>query len=269
MKYLLLTSLLLYPFFLSSAQSNYGCKQIAMSKSMIAAKSNSFAIFSNPSTITKLNLLEIGLYYSPAPFGLKELSVAGGAAAKRFYFGSIGLGYTTYGFELYREQKIAISYANTINKIFSIGISAIYQNVSIPNYGTANSLVFVIGSVYDLTEDFSLAFSVFNPTRATYGKEANQIPTSFNFGMSYRLYDSAEFCLTNAKEIDKKNSLRLGLSFIPIKWIELQLGYNNYPESISAGFKVSKMNLSVEYAVYSHSDLGLTHQFGINFLIDQ
>ena len=66
---LLLTFLICFTIGLF-AQFNPGAKQISLSHSDIALANDVFALFSNPSGLSQLNWREIGIYYSPAPFGL-------------------------------------------------------------------------------------------------------------------------------------------------------------------------------------------------------
>jgi hypothetical protein len=48
--------------------------------------------------LAQLNWREVGVYYSPVPFGLTELSNGYAAYHEPFSFGSLAVGGMTYGF---------------------------------------------------------------------------------------------------------------------------------------------------------------------------
>ena len=56
------------------SQYNPGAKQISLSNSDVALSDDVFSLFNNPAGLSQMNWREIGIYYSPAPFGLSELS---------------------------------------------------------------------------------------------------------------------------------------------------------------------------------------------------
>ena len=103
-------------------QFNPGAKQISLANSDVALANDVFTLFNNPSGIGQLNWREVGVYYSPAPFGLTELANGYAAYHEPFSFGSMAIGGMTYGFDLYRESKIILGYSYNNENIFFIGL---------------------------------------------------------------------------------------------------------------------------------------------------
>ena len=95
---------------------NPGAKQIAMSNSDVALSDDVFSFFNNPAGLAQLDWRELGLYYSPAPFGLNELANGYIAYTEPLGFGSAGIGAMTYGFDLYRESKTTSKFFDIISK---------------------------------------------------------------------------------------------------------------------------------------------------------
>src|SRR4030042_1220598 len=106
------------------AQVNPGARQVALSHSDIAQSNDVFSIFNNPAGLAQMNWREIGIYYSPAPFGINELANGFAAYHEPTDLGSFALGFMTYGFDLYRENKFALSYSNRLFEDFFLGITA-------------------------------------------------------------------------------------------------------------------------------------------------
>ena len=99
---------LIVPFLLFSnaiAQIEPGARQISLSHSDVALSNDVFSLFNNPSGLSQINWREVGVYYSPAPFGLSELANGYVSYLEPFEFGSIAIGGMTYGFDLYRDSK--------------------------------------------------------------------------------------------------------------------------------------------------------------------
>ncbi|MBU1101084.1 MAG: hypothetical protein KKA84_11840 [Bacteroidetes bacterium] len=267
MYYLISILLLLNLSFQSSAQNLLGCVQNALGNSDLCFISTPFSIFSNPSASTNCDAYSLGIYFSPKPFGLSELSTKGTSITIPVNYGVAGFGYSITGFELFKEQKMVVSFANSINEIFTVGISAFYQNVSITNYGSDGTIVFLIGSVFSINPDLRLAFTIYNPASATYGNIPDQIPVVLNFGVSYRISEIASVYINNSKELNQNNNLCFGISASPIEWVNFYLGYKSLMNSYSAGISFKQSMFEVSYATNSHPELGLTHQFGLGFRI--
>src|SRR4030067_1282252 len=151
--------------FYSYSQQNPGAKQIALSNSDVALSNDVFALFNNPAGLAQMNWREVGVYYSPAPFGFTELENGFIAYNEPLSFGSIGLGALTYGFNLYRETKILAAFSyNYLNKFFG-GVTFNIHNVSIQNYGSDISFYINAGGLAYLIDELRVGFSIHNLNR--------------------------------------------------------------------------------------------------------
>ncbi|MBN1638955.1 MAG: hypothetical protein JW866_08310 [Ignavibacteriales bacterium] len=254
--------LLIIPI-ISSAQINPGARQNGLSNSDVALSNDVFSIFNNPAGLSQMNWREIGGYYSFAPFGLKELATGYVAYSEHTSFGTFGAGFMIYGFELYKESKFALSYSKDFNQRFFAGITILYQNISIQNYGNDNAFCFNLGGLAYLSKDLRIGFKYHNITRATYGNESDQIPVIFSSGISYDLFDEASVNFTIEKEISLPLSFRFGVEYPIIKYLDLRVGIQNEPDSYSGGIGINYSILHLDYSIFTHNDLGLTHQIGI------
>lgn len=263
MWFLLITALFVSSQTKLIAQYNPGAKQISMSNSDVALSDDVFSLFNNPAGLSQMNWRELGIYYSPSPFGFSELANGFIAYHEPFDFGSIGLGAMTYGFELYRENKIAIGFSyNYLDKFFA-GAAVNLHTVSIKNYGSDNTFYLNIGGLYYLTQSFRLAFSVQNLNRASFGNEKDNIPVIFNTGFSYGVIEDLTFNLAFEKDIRYNFSLRGGIEYNLLKYLSLRSGFSNEPSNYSAGIGINYSYFSLDYAFFTHTDLGITHQVGL------
>lgn len=245
------------------SQYNPGAKQISLSNSDVALSNDVFSLFNNPAGLAQMNWREVGAYYSPSPFGFKELANGYIAYHEPFSFGSIAVGGMMYGFELYKETKASASFSyNYMNRIFA-GAAVTYHTLSIQNYG--NDAVFYLnaGGLIYLLDDLRWGFFIHNLNRASWGDEKNQIPVIFNTGFSFNIIDDFSLNASVEKDIQYNASLSAGIDYAIIEYLSLRLGFSNEPARFSAGIGINYSFINLDYAMFTHQDLGLTHQAGV------
>lgn len=245
------------------AQYNAGARQISLANSDVALSDDVFSLFNNPAGLSQINSREIGLYYSPAPFGLSELANGFIAYNEPFSFGSIAIGGMTYGFDLYRESKLVIGYSYNYENKFFAGISFDYHTYSIQNYGNTGVLYFDLGGIAFITDELSWGFAVTNINRATVANEDDQIPTLITTGISYRFINDLIINFALEKDISFSPSVRFGIDYSIIKYLSLRIGASNSPSRFTGGIGINYSLFRLDYAVFTHPDLGLTHQAGL------
>jgi hypothetical protein len=247
----------------SYAQINPGAKQISLSNSDVALSNDVFSVFNNPAGLSQFNWREIGIYYSPAPFGLSELANGYVAYAEPFSFGTVALGGMTYGFELYRESKISLGYSYNYENKFFAGLTVNYHSYSIQNYGNTGAFYLNLGGLAYITHQLRWGFAISNINRASIGIDDDQIPIIFSTGFSYDLIHTLILNLAVEKDIRYKPSVQFGLEYNIIEYLSLRVGFQNEPARYTAGIGINYSIISLDYAVFTHQDLGLTHQAGL------
>lgn len=248
-----------------SAYSQYspGAKQISLSNSDVALSNDVFSVFNNPAGLSQMHWREAGIFYSPAPFGMSELSNGFIAYHEPTSIGSFSLGGMTYGFDLFLETRISIAYSNNFTSRFFIGAAVNYQTVSIKNYGNDGIFYLNLGGLAYIADDLRLGFYLHNINRASYGNTENQIPVVINAGLSYDVIKELSLNFSVDKDIKYKASFQFGINYDIIEYVSLRTGFSNEPSRFSAGIGINYLNYSLDYAMFSHNALGFTHQAGI------
>ncbi|MGE5681058.1 MAG: hypothetical protein ACM34K_09290 [Bacillota bacterium] len=259
--------LYIYIFLLVSCLSHFaqispGARQISLSNSDVALSDDVFSVFTNPSGLAQMNWREIGIYYSPSPFGMKELANAYLCYHEPSAIGSFGLGLMTYGFELYRENHITMAYSNNY-KDFYFGLSAKLNLITIKGYGSTSAILFNIGGLVYLSDDIKWGVNAQNISHATIGNEKGQLPYGFNTGISYLPADEVSINIATEKAESFQYSFKLGLEYNLLKYIYLRSGFSTDPDRFSAGLGINYSFIEFDYSIFTHLELGLTHQAGI------
>lgn len=245
------------------SQYSPGAKQISLANSDVALSNDVFTIFSNPAGLAQLNWREVGVYYSPAPFGLSELANGYVAYHEPFEFGSIAIGGMTYGFDLYRESKVLLSYSYNYDNIFFAGAVINYHSYSIKNYGNTGVFYLNLGGLVYILDKFRWGFFVNNINRASVADFDDQIPMILATGFSYDVVDEISLNFSLEKDIRYNPSVQFGIDYDIIKYLSLRIGASNEPSRYTAGIGIDYSIFSLDYAFFTHPDLGLTHQAGI------
>jgi hypothetical protein len=245
------------------AQYTPGARQISMANSDVALSNDVFSLFGNPAGLSQLNWREVGIYYSPAPFGLSELSNGYVAYNEPLDFGSISIGGMTYGFDLYRESKVVLGYSYNYDNIFFAGVSVNYHNYSIQNYGSTGAFYLNVGGLVYILDELRWGFSVDNLSKASVADLDDQIPMVLITGLSYDVIQVFSLNLALEKDIRYNPSVKFGIEYEIIQYLSLRAGTSNEPSRFTAGIGINYSLFSLDYAFYTHQDLGLTHQAGI------
>jgi hypothetical protein len=245
------------------AQINPGARQISLANSDVALANDVFTLFNNPAGLAQLNWKEVGIYYSPAPFGLTELANGYVAYQQPFSFGSLGIGGMTYGYDLYKEAKIILGYSYNYDNIFFIGAAANYHSYSIQNYGSTGVFYFNLGALVYILDNLRWGFSTSNVNRATVADQDDQIPVVLSTGFSFDILNNFSLNFELDKDIRYDPSISFGIDYDIIEYLSLRLGAGDNPSRFSAGVGINYSIISLDYAFFSHPDLGPTHQAGI------
>lgn len=245
------------------AQIQPGARQISIANADVALANDVFTLFNNPSGLAQMNWKEVGIYYSPAPFGLTELANGYVAYQQPFSFGSLGIGGMTYGYELYRESKIILGYSYNYDNILFLGAAINYQTYSIQNYGSTGVFYLNLGGLVYILENLRWGFSTSNVNRATVADQDDQIPVVFNTGFSFEILQNFSLNVSLEKDIRYDLSLAFGIDYDIIEYLSLRIGAADNPSKFTAGIGINYSILGLDYAFFTHPDLGLTHQAGI------
>jgi hypothetical protein len=244
-----------------------GAKPISLGGAFTSLANNSNAVYYNPAGISQLPFREVSFFYSPAPFGLKELANGSVNYVEPTKFGTFGLSAKTYGFELYKEITATLTYANNYNRKIYYGANINYYNLKIQNYGSASTLGIDIGAMAYLTDFLRWGFTAFNLNRPSIGTQKDKLPQVYRTGISVQPRTDLNFVLDVEKDTRYTASVKAGIEYTLYDMIDLRAGIGTEPTKFSGGVGFCYSLFEIDYGFYNHQDLGLTHQgtITINF----
>jgi hypothetical protein len=244
-----------------------GAKPISLGGAFTSLANNSNAVYYNPAGISQIPFREVSIFYSPAPFGLKELANGSVNYIEPTKFGTFGLSAKTYGFELYKEITVTATYSNNYKKKIFYGANINYYNLKIQNYGSASTFGVDIGGLAYLTDFLRWGFAAFNLNRPKIGTQDDKLPQVYRTGVSIQPRKELNFVLDVEKDTRYTTSVKAGIEYSLYEMIDLRAGIGTEPTKFSGGVGLYYSIFEIDYGFYNHQDLGLTHQgtITINF----
>ena len=244
-----------------------GSNVIATGGASTAILNNPWAAFCSPGALSSIPGRVASFYYSPQPFGLKELSHGSFSYVEPTALGAFALSGSRFGFELYREVDVQLSFGRGVNDMFSVGGSVHYCHLSIERYGSAHTFAVDVGTLARFTDRVQWGFTAFNVNGASIGAARERLPQVFVTGIAYLPVPEAMLVADLEKDIRYAVQLHAGVQYSLLDVIALRAGTTTDPSILSAGLGIHYSLLQLDYAFTNHEDLGPTHQVSLSLLL--
>lgn len=239
-----------------------GARSLAMGGTYVALANTADAVFLNPGGLSQIVGFEFSLFYQK-PFGLPDLHFGTLAMHLPFRSHHFGLGVSTFGNEIYAERMFIFSYSHRFQKLH-LGVALRYQSVEISNYGAAGTPGFDLGLVAPLSGRMQWGFFASNLNRPAIGDTKERLPQSFVTGISIRPNSLLILNVEVFKDVRFPQEVRFGAEIKALQPLAFRVGTADNPSRFSAGFGLRISKFNIDYAFFTHNDLGLTHQMSFS-----
>ena len=238
-----------------------GARPVGMAGAFVAVADDAEASFLNPAGMPQVGRFALTSYYTRL-FGMKELAQISIAGVAPTGLGHFGLFYHGLGSSLYREGGFGLSYGRSIGRRIHAGLSLRRMSLSVKNYEGASAVVLDTGVLVDLPYDLRLGAMAHAVGRLTESSPAAENPRIFQAGLS-RTGDR----LTVSFQLDRHPrhgyTTRMGQEFRLVELVTIRAGLTTDPSLFYVGLGFEKGHLKTDYALSSHSLLGITHRFSL------
>lgn len=202
-------------------------------------------------------------YFSP--FGIKELTHVSLAAVFPVAIGNLGVSISRFGNDLYSEQTALLSYSRKLSENFYFGTNIHYHKLQIKGYGSDFCVGIDAGILYKFSATVNWGFFTTNINRPKFGSADDYLPQFFISGVHLKPTENININIDLFKEIAFPVELRAGIEYILARKIAFRCGFATEPAQFCAGLGFIFQHVNCDYAMSTHLDLGLTHQFSISF----
>lgn len=238
---------------------HYGATASSMGNTFVTGTDLLSAV-SNQSSLPLLEYPAIAIDYA-SEFMLQELSTKSIAAAIPTRFnGTASVLISQFGFHLFHQNKIGIGYGMRFAEKITGGIQLDYLHTKIADvYGSSGLFTFEMGLRYQVNDQWSTAFHLFNPIRSRITEYIDErLTTGMTIGASYRPSEQVLLQAQVQKLIDQKPSVSAGIQYAPVDQLFVRCGINTSKSYSAASFGagVQLQRLSIDVAGRYHQVLG-------------
>ncbi len=246
------------------AQENYGPKITALGTAGVAIQ-DVWSASKNQAGIAAVKNPTISAGYENR-FGLKELSNKSAVFVLPINNYSIGANFNSYGIDVYNEVKTGVSLAKSFGPKLLIGVGLNYHQLSITNYGNANTITIEVGLQYNVLPKLWFASHIANPNQSRYSNDTEHvIPAHIQFGGTYLFSDQLMVTSEFEKILDREVDFKTGIEYKVVKFVALRGGVSVNPFKQYAGFGVNYQKANIDFAVASHPVLGYSPQISLGY----
>ena len=226
-----------------------------------------WAYHHNPANLVSVKKLGFGLSYENR-FLLKELQSQGFVLALPLKVGVISLGLQSFGFKNFRTNRLGVGYSMKLADFLSCGVQLNYHQVRLTDaYGRKDALTAEIGLKANVTDNWKVAFSVFNLTRtkiSEFGED--RLTTLMRFGTQYTFSEKVMLVAELEKNIEFPVRFKTGIEYSPIRKLFLRGGFATQPIEISAGLGYRfKEQFQLDIGSSYHQILGWSPNFSFTY----
>ncbi len=178
-----------------------------------------------------------------------------------------GINLRYFGGDLYSEQMLAVTLAGMLTDDMSVGIQPVVCRASIADgvseYGDAITMAVNLGFQVRMYNRWLLAASIRNPFQARLGESGEYLRRRIDVGLRYEPSTGMISALSFSRDF---NGMRIHVGqALPLGPVNILAGVQSNPVSISGGLETSVGTVALKYAVITHPQLDLTHQFGVAY----
>ncbi|MCR9172789.1 MAG: hypothetical protein NXI10_09870 [bacterium] len=242
-----------------------GARSMSMSNASVSLY-DVWSYHNNPGALAKVDRLSAGLSYENR-FLLRELQSQGLSIAIPMKVGVLSVGGLTYGYTQFRSTKAGLGYSMPLSENFYAGVQLNYQGIQLAqNYGNANTVTAEAGIYAEVTENWSMGFSVFNLSRTRLSEfQDDRLTTVMRLGTAYtfskKLLVSAEF----EKSIEYDVRFKSGLEYQILKDFYFRGGIATAPVEFSFGTGYNFGMIQLDVGTAYDMILGWSPHFSLTY----
>jgi len=200
----------------------------------------------------------------------KNLNTGALAVALPVGKGTSGLYFSTYGYQLYRQNKLGLSYSLSLSPVFSIGLGINYNSVRLGE-GLGMEFAFYpdIGFNYKPIEKLNIGIQFQNLTLAKKVKQLDELwPVVGRLGLVYQINDKLLAGTQGNVYADRPFEINSGLEYNVTTQFSIRFGFASQPVRASMGIGFLIKAIRIDLASSYQSNLGFTPSINLVYIND-
>jgi long-subunit fatty acid transport protein len=182
--------------------------------------------------------------------------------------GVISFGLQSFGFKNFRTNRLGVGYSMKLAEFLSCGVQLNYHQVRLTDaYGRKDALTAELGLKANITDNWKVAFSVFNLTRtkiSEFGED--RLTTLMRLGTQYTFSEKVMFVAELEKNVEFPVRFKTGIEYSPIRKLFFRGGFATQPIELSAGLGYRfKEQFQLDIGSAYHQILGWSPNFSFTY----
>ena len=239
-------------------------RQMALSGIVPTYKPSSLAAIFHPAVLGLIRIPEAGIS-SVIPFGMKELAVTSFAASYPVKQFTVGISFSTYGFDLYRENITGVHLARQFFDKMLFGASVRHASLDIRNFGQNSVMLFDMTGILRIHSQGDVSLGVRNISSGNISDSGENPVRELFFEVSVMpLPYVTAYAGISDSEGDKTRAafaaeIELHRQFI------VRAGGQQGPSRVFFGLGLVLGSIRFEYSLSPHETLGTSHGVGFKY----
>ncbi|MCB0662881.1 MAG: hypothetical protein KDC24_09085 [Saprospiraceae bacterium] len=229
---------------------------------IVSVQSGAYSLGNNIAGLVQLEGMAANAFLSQRYLS-KDLNIIGVSFALPTNSGAFSASFRHLGFDLWREQMVALGYARKIGNKLYLGGQIDYYNLDLKEYGQQSNFTFELGLQMEISSSVLIGVHTVNPIRASLTEE-DVLPAYLALGLAYQLNESLNLMGEIQQDLNGSTDIKMGLAYRLVEALEAQIGYQSRASQFSFGLEYrSPFKLNLGMAMNYHQVLGFTPSVGI------
>jgi hypothetical protein len=264
MRHIIIAAVFLLPS-LALAQGYAGARSAGLAGNAVTL-SDEWSALNNQAGMAFSEGVRAGVFYE-SRFMMKELGDKGFAASVPVGPGAFGISFRSFGYNLFTTSRAGLAYGIRLSPKLSLGAQANYHRVRIAEgYGSTQTVSVEGGMIYRMNENLTIAFHLFNPTRARLAEfNDERMPGILKAGASYAFSQKVRILGEIRKPSDRKPTMAGAIEYQVADAVSLRAGAGANPGTTTFGIGWQFGHWRMDAATSYHTLLGFTPQISLAY----
>ncbi len=229
--------------------------------------SDLFSAVNNQAMLSEIRIFTAGINVHNR-YLIKGLSTGSLAIAIPIGKGTSAFNFTSYGYELYRENKLGLLYAMALGPVFSMGIRLNYHSIRLgEGLGTEYAFYPDLGLNYKPSNKLNIGIQFQNLTLSKKVMQLDEFwPVSGRLGLTYLINEKLMIAVQGNVYTNLPVEMNSGLEYSFSENFSFRFGFASQPNRASLGIGFRLQLFKVDLASSYQANLGFTPSINLIFL---
>lgn len=209
------------------------------------------------------DITRIGLSFNGGVlFRMKNLGHEAGNLVLPLNLGTLGVGFSSFGNQLYAESQIILGWGQRVHHRVMVGVGINYYSLSVRDYGSASSFGLTLAWHIQLGPQLFWGGILKNINSPTIGYEKEALPQIIVSGLYVPFSEFISAQIEWEQDTLYDGWLKFGVRLYPLPWLTLATGYAS--GRMTAGVGLQLKYVFFDYSFVTHPHLGFSQWVGVS-----